>query len=46
MNVNSWDSKYMCNSKLDLNALKVTAGYIPAADCVLNINNQTTKDKD
>ncbi len=26
-------------------ALKVTAGYIPAADCVLNIN-QTTKDKD
>ncbi len=26
-------------------ALKVTAGYIPAADCVLNIN-QITKDKD
>ncbi len=25
-------------------ALKVTAGYIPAANCVLNIN-QTTKDK-
>ncbi len=26
-------------------ALKVTARYIPAADCVLYINNQTTKDK-
>ncbi len=45
MDVKSWGWKYLCTVNWIRAALKVTARYIPAADCVLYINNQTTKDK-
>ncbi len=46
MNVNGWGRKYVCNRVNWIHAaLKVTVGYIPSVDCVLNIN-QTAKDKD
>ncbi len=45
MNGKSWELHKYFHSKLDpCCSFKVTAGYIPAADCVLYIN-QTIKDK-